>query len=77
VVATRSASDDQRVPYARWGEDFFADAVASATRLPRSSSGGLIGYHVVAPERLTFEVDLQATNLRASVLLADPSEAAR
>jgi hypothetical protein len=112
VVTTRSAPDDQRVPYARWGEDFFADAVseqrvlgavntiagqpidfgpmgvgpgriaklraygeigeASASRLPPSSSGGLIGYHVVLPVRLTFEVDLQVDSHRFGAQLLVP-----
>ncbi len=104
--------DDMRVPYAQWGEDFFADAVseervlgavntiagqpidfgpmgvgpgriakvraygeigeAAATRLPPGSTGGLIGYQVVLPVRLTFEVDLQVDSHRFEAQLLVP-----
>jgi hypothetical protein len=108
----KGAEDRERVPYAQWGEDFFAEAVseervlgavntiagqpidfgpmgvgpgriakvraygeigeAAATRLPPASSGGLIGYHVVLPVRLTFEVDLQVDSHRFEAQLLVP-----
>ena len=45
---------------------------ASLTRLPPTSTGGLISYHVTLPVRLTFEVDLQVDSHRFDAQLLVP-----
>ena len=110
--ANPSPPSDERVDYARWGEEFFAAAISeervvgavntvagapidfgpigagpgkiakvtahgaiaegTAVRLPAKQTRGLIGYRVLLPVELTFEVDLQLEKQRFDARLLVP-----